>query len=184
MNPDMRDRLQKSSSDFVRLVWPAIGAGFGDPIPVESVSDSGFTKELDARAGIDAWLISVDGHMRGLASRVQWTDRSFDTFTVRVRSRSGQPTEYHKRKAEIEAVIPAIRPHYCCHAYVSMDRTRLIAAAITRMSDVIAAMDAGVGRLMPANRDGTQGWAVPWAALRERGAPLRIYPQERDGRAA
>jgi hypothetical protein len=173
---DWKERLNKSSADFLRLVWPAVGARFGDPIPVESVSESSFAKELDARAGIDVWLIGMDGHMRGLASRVQWTDRPYDTFTVRVRSPRGRPTEYHKRKAEIEAIVPAIRPYYFCHAYVSTDRTRLLSAAIARMSDVIAAVDNRVGRLMPANRDGSQGWAVPWDALRSAGSQVVVWP--------
>lgn len=184
MSGDWRERMERSSGDFLRLVWPVIGSGFGEAIPLESVSDIDFARELDRRAGIDVWLVSVDGHMRGLASRVQWTDDPYDTFTIRVRSKTGRPTEFHKRKAEIEAVIPAARPHYCCHAYVSNDRTRLLSAGIARMADVVAAVDARVGRLMPPNRDGSQGWAVPWSALEARGVPVRTYPSERDGRAA
>lgn len=83
--------IKKSSEDFLRLVWPAIGQPFGRIIPVESVSDNDFAKELDARAGIDSWLVGVDGHMRGLASRVQWPrGDAFTTFTIRIRTRYGR----------------------------------------------------------------------------------------------
>lgn len=170
----IRDRINKSSHDFLKIAWPHVGEGFGDPVPVESVTDNYFAKELDARAGIDMWVISVDGHMRGLASRVQWPNHSYDTFTVRIRNSSGTPTEYHKRKAELQA-HGAIRPHYFCHAYVSRDRTRLLAAALALTIDVIAAVDLQLGRPLPPNSDGSQGYAIPWERLADSGASIRIY---------
>lgn len=175
MSETVNRAIRKSSEDFLRLVWPEIGKPFGELIPVETVTDNAFAKELDTRAGIDSWLVGVDGHMRGLASRVQWTDKSYDTFTIRMRTRLGNATEYHKRKREI-ATLGTITPYYVTQAYVSLDRTRLVAAAIGRMRDVIHAIDDEVGRLMPRNPDGSQGWAVPWLSLIDRGAPLRIWP--------
>ncbi len=174
MRVEVAAAMSKSSQDFLSIAWPAIGKPFGEIIPVESVTANSFAKELDTRAGIDQWLVGVDGNMRGLASRVQWTDSSYDTFTIRVRARFGGPTEYDKRKREI-AAAGAITPYYVCQAYVSKDRSRLVAAAIARMRDVIAAMDLGMGGLMPPNGDGTQGHAVPWAQLRLSGAPLHVW---------
>ncbi|MGH8879518.1 MAG: hypothetical protein ACRD0P_19575 [Stackebrandtia sp.] len=159
----VRAAMSRSSEAFTRLVWPAIGPSFGTPIPVETVTTNPFARELDQRAGIDVWIVSVDGHMRGLASRVQWphVDRSFDTFTVRVQSPRNRLTEYHKRRAEITHA-GAIKPHYFCQAYVTLDNERLIAAAIARTADVIAAVDAGRGWHLPPNGDGSRGYAVPW----------------------
>jgi hypothetical protein len=172
MRTEVGSALRKSSQDFLRLVWPAIGGEFGEVIPVETVTANSFARELDMRAGIDAWLVSVDGHMRGLASRVQWTNSSYNTFTVRVRTRYGRPTEYHKRKAELAAMVPAITPHYFVQGYVSMDRTRLVAAAIAPMRSVIQAVDEEIGWLMKPNPDGTQGWAVPWESV----SPRKVWP--------
>lgn len=180
MSETVNRAIRRSSEDFLRVVWPEIGKPFGEIIPVESVTDSGFARELDTRAGIDNWLIGVDGHMRGLASRVQWTDRSYDTFTIRVRTSYGYATEYHKRKREI-ATLGAITPYYVTQAYVSLDRTRLVAAAIARMRDVIHAVDDEVGWLMPRNPDGTQGWAVPWHLLAERVPDVRVWPPPEEG---
>lgn len=173
MQPQVADAMSRSSEDFLRFVWPAFGGRFGRIIPVESVAAAAFAKELDTRAGIDNWVIRRDpcGLMLGLASRVQWTDRSYDTFTVRVVSRSGRPTEYHKRRQELQTP-GAITPHYFTQGYVSRDRTRLVAAAITCMRDVIAAVDQDKGRLMKPNRDGTRGYAVKWSTLQEMHAPL------------
>lgn len=178
MRPDVATAMSRSSEDFLRLVWPQIGARFGEIIPVESVTANDFARELDARAGIDIWLIGGDGHMRGLASRVQWTDSPYNTFTVRVRTRNGGPTEYHKRKAEIAASGATIRPHYVAQAYISLDRTRLLSAALGRMEDVIAAVDLDMGWLMPPNGDGTQGYAIRWSRLRESGAKVQTWPYE------
>lgn len=185
---DISGRITRSSRDFVRLVWPVIGRGFGEVIPVETVSENVFASELDRRSGIDVWLVSQDGHMRGLASRVQWRDQSYDTFTVRIRSRFGGRTEYDKRRAEIAANRESGRggvlsPYYVTQGYVSSDGTRLVAAAIARMRDVIAAVEMDLGRAMPPNSDGSQGYAVPWAVLRDSGAPLVVWP-DRAGRRA
>ncbi len=161
MSAQIERAIRRSSEDFVSLV------------------DNEFARELDRRAGIDMWLICRDGHLRGLASRVQWTDDPYNTFTVRIRSRLDRPTEYHKRKAEI-AAAGAITPYYFCQAYVSADRTRLITAAIARTADVIAAVDFELGRLMPRNPDGTQGYAITWKRLQAAGAALRLYPGDGD----
>lgn len=178
MSDDITSTISRSSEDFLRFVWPAIGKPFGKVIPVESVTANSFAVELDRRAGIDVWLVGVGGDLRGLASRVQWTDDSYDTFTVRIRSRFGNPTEYHKRKAAIANGGASISPYYFVQAYVSLDRTRLVAAAIARTADVIAAVDQGIGRLMPRNGDGSQGWAVPWAQLQGHSAPVAIWRAE------
>lgn len=175
MNERIGTNIRKSSEDFLKLVWPVIGPQFGEIIPVETVTANSFARELDARAGIDNWLIGIDGHMRGLASRVQWTESSYDTFTIRIRARFGGPTEYHKRKKEI-ATDGALTPHYVCHAYVSTNRLRLVAVALGRMRDIIAAIDDGVGFAMRPNGDGTQGWALPWQSLLERNVPIEVWP--------
>lgn len=175
MSGQIEIRIGQSSRDFLNIVWPQLGKRFGEIIPVESVTANTFAKELDARSGIDNWLIGRDGHMRGLASRVQWHDRGYGTFTIRVRTRYGNETEYHKRKREI-ATDGAITPFYVCQAYVSTDRTRLVSAAIGRMRDVIEAIDDDIGGLLPRNPDGSQGWKVPWAELRRRGAPIEEWP--------
>lgn len=182
--------MRKSSQDFLRLVWPVIGMPFGRPIPVETVSANAFARELDARAGIDNWLIGVDGHMRGLASRVQWPrGEPYNTFSIRIKSRSGGSTEYDKRKREI-AALGALTPHYVVQAYVRCtnpqpkpghtecatgDHVQLMSAAIALMRDVIAAVYR-IGRLMPANPDGTQGWAVPWDELLAESVPIQVWP--------
>ena len=165
------ERIIDSSTRFQRVVWPRFESQFGAVIPVESVSENVFAEELDRRAGVDVWLLSRGrgGHMRGLASRVQEQYKCHETFTVRVRSRSGRPTELHKRRAEIAANdcgAGVISPHYFVQGYVHQERPdELLGAAIACMRDVIEAVDNDLGELLRPNRDGSQGYAVPWAAL-------------------
>lgn len=173
MRADVAGRLAKSSEDFLTHIWPAYQAQFGDPVPVESVTANDFARELDVRSGIDMWLMSRDGHMRGLASRVQWGDKSWDTFTVRMKRVSGYATEFDKRVAQI-ATPGTVWPWYFCHGYMSKDRTRLIAAALARTADVIAAVQFGIGFEKPNSEDGTRFWCVPWRDLAGTGAQLQV----------
>lgn len=97
---DWRRDLSASARDFQNIVWPILIElmGGGDLYPVETVTDSEIAKDLDILAGIDAWHIQKDrGRMRGIASRVQWTNNPFYSFTVRTGRPSGNKTELEKR---------------------------------------------------------------------------------------
>lgn len=134
------ERMSDSAFDFKRVVWPAISGwlGGGELIPVESVTDSKFASLLDQRSGIDAWHLSNEHGIRGIASRVQWTTRPFDTFTIRVRVRSGAPTELHKRAAAISSNGGWLYPHLTVQAYVSERRTgRLVSVSAIPTSQLI-----------------------------------------------
>jgi hypothetical protein len=164
MNEGVAYRMSWSAQLFRDVVWPVLSPmfGHGEAIPVESVTEHRFAKELDTNAGVDAWVIHRRGYLRGLASRVQRGDRNWRTFTVRMSLPSGQPTEYHKRQLEM-ATPGAITPYYWCHAYVGVSDA-LLGAACAKTVDVIHAVACGVGweRL---NRDGTVFWCVPWDEL-------------------
>ena len=89
--------LNDSAFEFHRVVWPAIRdlCGGGELIPVESVTETGFARQLDVAAGIDAWQLHTSEGLRGLASRVQWVSGSaWNTFTIRRQRDSGTATEY------------------------------------------------------------------------------------------
>lgn len=126
MREDVRKDLGDSAFEFQRLVWPEIGPriGGGYVIPVEAVSDHEFAKELDVLAGIDAWhIIKKRNCVRALASRVQWTNRPYDTFTIRYKRDSGTITEYTKRlDAFLNKDKGYLYPHVTIQAYVSTPR--------------------------------------------------------------
>lgn len=193
MTASIEDRIKESSRDFLRLVWPVIGAGdyWTMAEPVEVASPDSIASQLDKKAGIDNWLITRrEGMVFGLASRVQWPKNgSFDTFTVRVRSRFGGMTEYDKRR--IEMVTPgAITPWWWCQAYIRCARGRdsghhgdcppeshtFIAAGMVETRHLIKAVELDMGKLLPPNRDGSRGYQVSWERLRHEGRDVPIWP--------
>jgi hypothetical protein len=171
MRQDVAQRMSWSAQLFRDVVWPVLSPHLGNAraVPVESVTERQFAKELDTQAGIDAWVIHGQGYVRGLASRVQRGDRNWRTFTVRMSLVNGRPTEYHKRKMEM-ATEGAITPHYWAHAYVSAAGS-LLGAAVAKASDVVLAVSYGIGQER-RNPDGTVFWCVPWDELPTSGYKL------------
>ena len=134
MRPDVADALKASSRAFVEVVWPVVGPGIGggELVPVETVTASGFAKDLDTLAGVDMWQVVRPEGMRPIASRMQLASSTprLDTFTIRFHLRSGYPTEYHKRVASIRSGY--LYPRLTIQAYVTswQDGALLSAAAI------------------------------------------------------
>ncbi len=140
---DFQVDLGDSSFDFLRVVWPAIKPmlGGGKLIPMEGKVDSNLAQLFDLNSGIDCWHFSANGQMRGIASRIQWTDRNWKTFTVRYSRKSGTRTEYDKR---IEAIRDFdargwLYPFLTVQAYICPPRRYgdLIDVAIVKTSDLI-----------------------------------------------
>ena len=157
--------LGQSQSDFTTVVWPAVQdvCGGGTLVPVESVAQTEFAKQLDMLSGIDAWQVlpygSVGEVMRGIACRVQQGPKGWDTFTVRRSVKKGRPTEWHKRVAAMDG-HGILTPHLVIQGYVSDGS--LVSAGVAKMSDVIAAIhpDSTLWRVNP--QDGSTFWVVPF----------------------
>lgn len=142
MRVEVARDLSASAADFLRVVWPAIRSkcGGGELEPVESVTAEGFAKTLDVMSGIDAWQV-VDGlGIRGIASRVQWGDTDWATFTVRKTRTSGARTEWDKiEQAARLAERGFIRCHLVVQAYVAGrrgDGGPLLNAYVVRAPDL------------------------------------------------
>jgi len=101
MTQAVHRQMRKSAEDFAYIVWPRIGprVGGGKVIFSELVAaDGSLLSSQDIEAGVDAWqLLGNSMGMRGIASRVQWCDKSYRTFTIRYRTRHGNQTEWQKR---------------------------------------------------------------------------------------
>lgn len=189
----INDRIRESSRDFLRHVWPVINADgrWSMAEPVEIASPDSVSSQLDKKAGIDNWLVSRGtGLVFGMASRVQWPrNGSFDTFTVRVRSRCGRPAEYDRRR--LEMVTPgAITPWWWCQAYIRCEQGRasgehgdcaveshhFIAAGVVQTRHLIKAVELEMGKPLPPNPDGSQGYQVKWERLLREGCKVSIWP--------
>lgn len=77
MNEETRKDMQKSNEAFTKLVWPAIKDLMegGNIVSVESVF-SQLAFSLDVLSGIDLLQIRPDNNTRGIASRVQFTNKN------------------------------------------------------------------------------------------------------------
>lgn len=138
----MRD-LDDSAYDFLRVVWPAISHRVQDGRiePVETTAIKNLQRDLDVLAGIDAWqMVDRQGVMRGIASRIQWGDKSWDTFTLRKDRPNGSRTEVEKRMAAYTKPDEGwLMPTLTVHAYITKPRRsgRLIKAGVCYTRDLL-----------------------------------------------
>src|SRR5258708_785080 len=131
--------LSKSAIDMPRFVWPAIRdwLGGGDYYPVESVAEALLTKDLDMQAGIDGFQKRLQG-MRGIASRIQWGEKDWHTFTLRKSRSSRKDTEIRKRLWQLAHRHEGyLYPHITVQAYVNKERTDLLSVAVAHTHELI-----------------------------------------------
>ena len=147
--------ITDSAFDFIRVVWPAIKSkcGGGELIPVETVTDSKFTKLLDIKAGIDAWQAHQEKGIRGIASRVQWGCK-FKSFTQRALLPSGVETEIHKRLRTFRNKNGYLFPYLTIHAYLCAPRREgeLIYICVVKTEDLYQYIDYRIKNNIPLDR--------------------------------
>lgn len=177
------DRLSASAHDFERLVWPVIkdALGGGRVVPVETVAEAEFARDLDVLAGIDVWHIAQgDAGIRGIASRIQWGHRNWRTFTVRYSRRSGYATEYHKRCAALNGGHGFLYPHITVQAYIDKRPDgALLGCGMAYTSDVIALADPdNESRRRTNPQDGSTFLVVSYDDLKAAGRRLYEHTVE------
>jgi hypothetical protein len=183
MRPEVSRAMTESAAALQDVIWPLVGplVGGGRLVPVETVTSAGFTKELDLLAGVDAWQIIDDRGMRGLASRVQFDDRDWSTFTIRKRLPSGRETEWHKRlRWYNDRDRGWLGPHLTCQAYTRRATEGLepISAAIVRTRDIVGAIQLGHSYERTNRADRNVMACIDWAELERIGAEIRIWRAE------
>ena len=193
MRAEVAHDLSTSSLDFMREVVPAISHIIGGGVvePVECSTSSGMMRNLDMLAGIDAWQVITDEGMRGLASRVQWGDRCWDTFTIREHRPSGAVTELEKRQRGRDMACRGyVHPHLTVHAYLTKPRGEghLIGVGVARTDDLLdyveLYLEATSGQV-PSRPDWSGVWrqvnhddgvtflCIPWRGLEECGYDVK-----------
>src|SRR5574338_1021379 len=96
---NFKQSLSRSMQQFTDVIQGSLGNVLkGEFRIVEGNTVDEVAKLLDTLAGIDVWHINKLKGIRGLASRIQTTDRNWHTFTIRRTRESGAATEYEKRK--------------------------------------------------------------------------------------
>lgn len=165
MNKKVEKDLSDSCFDFLRLVYPKLQTEnfiSGKLVPVESVTAEGTTKDLDMLAGIDIWQIRQDKGMRGIASRLQWGPKAWNTFTIRKKRSSGAKTEYEKR---IEAITTKVwlYPFFTCQAYATERRSGdLLSVAIAKTETIFEMINQGLCFEKSNSDDGNIFICIDW----------------------
>lgn len=172
MRTAVANDLRESAKIFKTMVWPSISHWFngGELIPVEAVTNKEMREKLDTLAGIDAWHIKKDSGMRGIASRVQWIDKPYNTFTIRKERESGAETEYEKRKRAINGDKGWLYPEITIQAYVKKDKSKLLSVGAIKTKKLISSIDKVSTEVRTAYDRETGDWAkfyvVPWSELK------------------
>jgi len=160
---DMND----AAYDFQRVVWPVIAdnIGGGQFYSTEQYRSDPIAQLLDMYAGIDGIQLSANQiAIRGLAIRLQWCHKPYNTFTVRHTRTSGTRTEYEKRIAGLNAVRHgAIYPYFTIQAYVTKRRVgHLLSVAVTTTKTLYSYIADNNIQTRTNNDDGNEFFYVPW----------------------
>jgi hypothetical protein len=178
-------KAERSALDLKKWVWPVIKSalGEGELIGVEGTAFDKFKFKLDRIAGIDAFQVDKTGsRMRGLACRVQYTNRCFESFSVRKSlGNSKKSTEFDKRFLAVNSPGKGlIFPHLTVHAYIEnrsaeTTRPRLLAVAVCRTTDLIklcAYSNAITVRVNPS--DWSEFFVVGWDLFKKKSEAMPI----------
>lgn len=167
--------LARSARCFEQIVWPAIkdletfnGAHLQK---VEGLRDERLSFILDAGAGVDYLVIGEGGHpVRALASRVQWTPRPYNTFSIRLERYDGRVTEYPKilEAKSVRGLYPTFRVQSYFDASDGQRSDDLMTVAVTQEDDVLTCMERGIGYRQP-NYEDADFWVLQWWNMRKHG---------------
>jgi len=173
MKNEVSNDMKWSSKLFIETVWPMLTGvvGGGELMQMEGRPDQQLARELDMRSGIDAWQLIGD-QMRGVAARVQQSNKDWGTFTIRLKRDSGAKTEYEKRYEAITNGRGLIYPHLTIHAYAETKDGPIMSVGVCRTMDVIDFIHKGLNRVQRTNN---ATFAVcPWDKMKDHGYQVKV----------
>lgn len=177
MQADVAADMSWSSALFQSQVWPLImkSGKFGDLIQMEGRPDVELARQLDMRSGIDGWEMTLNGGMRGIAARIQKTDKSWRSFTIRMSRNNGAATEYQKRLRAITCGNGLIYPHLTVQAYARTHSGPIIEIGICKTFDLIQFIKQGNHEIKPVHN--AKFAACYWDKMNEKNMEvIRVTP--------
>lgn len=180
MRSDVAFDMEWSSKAFVDVVWPRIRHWFGesDVIPVETVTEAAFAKQLDIDAGVDFWVVRKNKGLTPVASRIQLIKPGampYNSFTIRASRPKGKETEMHKRLRAIrESDRGYLYPHVTIQAFLKKADLTFMSVAGVLTKDLYCHIDQySINRA----RNGGETFKIAyWAQLRKLGAKIKTIP--------
>lgn len=184
LRSDVKRDMNKSTPDFLRIVWPVLQEKCpelrGGRIQSVEGKDKELAADLDILAGIDAYQ-RWDRAMRGIACRVQW-ERNYRSFTVRTSRPHGTDTEYQKRLAVLKRRDEGfLYPYWTIQAYLAQPGGRLLSVALAKTAELYLWIEQYEKNVAPLPRrvakNGGEGFLyVSWDHYRLSGNYLFEYP--------
>jgi len=177
MAADVTADMNQSTANFDVWVRPVLLRLIGGEITRAEGRHDAIGNLLDYRSGIDAFHINSRGEVRGIASRIQPAERSWDTFTIRVSRHSGAETEYGKGvRALVDPSIISAALHV--QAYVTdyaVPSGGLHSVAVISKRKLFDAVASGLGFYRVNGNDMNTFVAVRWSDLQRRGVPMKVW---------
>lgn len=156
---------------FRSVVWPAISIHEYKLLQMENEEGNVLAKELDMRAGIDAWVVKNNGII-GMSCRIQWIEKDkmdpFNTFTIRVKRDTGAESELDKRYSAMKEGL--IIPQITCQAYLDLKTNELLSVGITKTAHIFKCLEMGLFQVRFTSN--AKFVFVYWETMIENGFPV------------
>ena len=181
MNNDVKKDLNDSILAFENLVLPIIESKNminGNFISIEKITHS-FEEDIathfDKLSSIDLFRIKIDEGISGIASRVQFGKKAYNTFTIRKNRVSGALTEldkiiknYHSGKY--------FYPHLYIHSYISnRENGEVLSFAIVETKTLIELYEKNIYNIKINRYDGNEFICFDWNDILKKGYKIKIY---------
>lgn len=125
---------------------------------------------LDTRCAIDGYIFKSDGAIP-IATRCQYGEKSWSTFTIRRSLLSGSETEYDKVSNAINKQLYT-RPQLSIHAYLTRrNNGKLISVGIAKTEDIFSLINKNKWRHVS---DGNTFYYVSWDDLETAGKKIKV----------
>ena len=131
-------------------------------------------KLLDIKSGID-YIREDSNGLQGIASRVQWGEKAWNSFTIRHERHTGAETEYQKRLKQIRNGY--FYPAFTLQAYFD-NRTdnNLLSVAVIRTTDLYKFAEQ-YQNYVRQNKSDNVFKIVFWSDLIQKGYSLKCIPK-------
>lgn len=196
MNEDFIIDLSDSAYDTERLILPKIkelGWLEGEFMQTESLAwltkvkgsvDKDLkelTQNFDALSGIDVLYADSKNGIIGIANRIQWTNKSWASFTIRTKLPSGHETEYQKRVRALKSNGKYIYPYITIQSYIEEPRRigKLISIGMGYTKDIIKMIDEGRCKIKINPTDQIEFYTCFWKEMKERGFEVNIWTKDK-----
>ncbi len=177
--------MKRSGEYFTGTVWPFLEkhcpAFQGHVLSPKEMQPEAIGHAADMIGGVDYW-VTARGQMYSIATRVQWVEKDYKSFTIRCGRSSRCDTEMQKRLAA--HVNDALSPSWTVQAYIDPATETLRRVGVIRTKELVEWIlnyVNGGGRFnVLRSDDGCEATFIPvwWSALKSQPS-FWCYPPER-----